>query len=92
MFAGMRTAHAYIDPSSMTYLIQIIAGAAIAIGAGVGFYWKRISRWLQKRREQSSTDTGANTDASECGPEDEVYDPTIVVNDNPEKPQDQSGS
>lgn len=46
----LRTAHAYIDPSSMTYLIQIIAGAAIAVGAGVGFYWKRIRRYFRNRK------------------------------------------
>ena len=42
---------AYIDPSSMTYLIQIIAGVVIAAGAGIGFYWKRIKRSMQKKKE-----------------------------------------
>ena len=41
---------AYIDPSSMTYLIQIIAGVVIAAGAGVGFYWKRIKRYFRNKR------------------------------------------
>ena len=48
----LRTAHAYIDPSSMTYLIQIIAGAAIAVGAGVGFYWKRIRRYFRNKKRE----------------------------------------
>ncbi len=46
-----RSAFAYIDPSSMTYLIQIVAGAAIALGAGVGFYWKRIRRFFRNKRK-----------------------------------------
>ena len=46
-----RSAFAYIDPSSMTYLIQIVAGAAIAVGAGVGFYWKRIRRFFRNKRK-----------------------------------------
>ena len=47
---------AYIDPSSMTYLIQIIAGVVIAAGAGVGFYWKRIQRSLQKKKEAKAAE------------------------------------
>ncbi len=43
---------AYIDPSSMTYLIQIIAGVVIAAGAGVGFYWKRIRRHLRGKKQE----------------------------------------
>ena len=79
MIAGLRTARAYIDPSSMTYIIQIIAGAAIAIGAGIGFYWKRIARWIRSKKEQSSDASILNN--SENEPEDEVYDPTIVEKD-----------
>lgn len=46
----LRNAQAYIDPSSMTYLIQIIAGAAVAVGAGLGFYWKRIKRYFRNKK------------------------------------------
>lgn len=45
---------AYIDPSSMTYLIQIIAGVVIAAGAGLGFYWKRIRRHMRKKQEDAA--------------------------------------
>ena len=44
---------AYIDPSSMTYLIQIIAGVVIAAGAGIGFYWKRIKRYFRSKKENA---------------------------------------
>ena len=38
------TALAYIDPSAMTYVIQIIAGVAIAAGAAFGFYFRKLKR------------------------------------------------
>ena len=38
------TAHAYIDPSAMTYMIQAIAGVAIAIGAAVAIIWRKFKK------------------------------------------------
>ena len=35
---------AYIDPSVMTYLIQAVAGVVIALGAGLGIYWKKAKK------------------------------------------------
>lgn len=53
---------AYIDPSSMTYLIEIVAGAVLTIGATAGFYWKRIKKnakekqfLMKKDAEEKST-------------------------------------
>ena len=43
-------AFAYIDPSAMTYIIQIIAGVVIAAGAAVGFYWRRIKRAVRGKK------------------------------------------
>ncbi len=40
---------AYIDPSVMTYTIQAIAGVAIAIGAFISIYWRKLSRYLQNK-------------------------------------------
>ena len=37
---------AYIDPSVMTYVIQAVAGAAIALGAVAGIYLRRIKKKL----------------------------------------------
>ena len=56
----------YIDPSSMTYLIQIVVGVVIAAGAGVGFYWKRIRRYFRnKRREREDAAVEAQAAALE---------------------------
>lgn len=54
-------AFAYLDPSSMTYVIQIIAGVAIAASAGVGFYWKRIRRYVRRKRKERLDAKTANT-------------------------------
>ena len=55
---------AYIDPSSMTYLIQIVAGVVVAAGAGVGFYWKRIRRYFRnKKREKEEAAMAAAAEA-----------------------------
>lgn len=43
------TALAYIDPSAMTYMIQLIAGIAIATGAGASYYFRRIKRKFSRR-------------------------------------------
>ena len=40
------TAFAYIDPSVMTYTVQIVAGIVVAAGAVVGMWWRRIKRRL----------------------------------------------
>ena len=50
-FAGIFTvpAHAYLDPSVMTYAIQIVAGIAVAVGAVVGVYWRKAKKMLQDK-------------------------------------------
>ena len=40
---------AYIDPSVMTYAIQAIAGIAIAIGAAVGIYFRKIRKKVNEK-------------------------------------------
>lgn len=43
------TASAYIDPSVMTYTIQIVAGIAVAVGAVVSVYWRRAKKKVQDK-------------------------------------------
>lgn len=40
---------AYIDPSVMTYVIQAVAGVAIALGAVTGIYLRRIKKKLNEK-------------------------------------------
>ena len=39
---------AYVDPSVMTYTIQAIAGAVIALGAVIGVTWRVMKKKTQK--------------------------------------------
>lgn len=39
------TALGYVDPSVMTYTIQALAGAAVALSAVVGVFWRRVRRY-----------------------------------------------
>lgn len=41
-------ANAYIDPSAMTYIVQVIAGIVIAGGAAFAFYFKKMKRKISK--------------------------------------------
>ncbi|WP_270471747.1 hypothetical protein [Hungatella hathewayi] len=43
------TSYAYIDPSVLSYTIQIVAGVAIAIGAAVGIYWRKAKRKINDK-------------------------------------------
>jgi mannose/fructose/N-acetylgalactosamine-specific phosphotransferase system component IIC len=42
-------AFAYLDPATLTYVIQIVAGVVIAGGAAVGIFWKRIRLYFKKK-------------------------------------------
>lgn len=42
-------AYAYLDPSVMTYTVQVVAGVAVALGAVVGIGWRRAKRKLREK-------------------------------------------
>lgn len=42
-------AHAYLDPSVMTYTVQIIAGVVVAVSAVVGILWRRAKKKVQNK-------------------------------------------
>ena len=52
MVMFVQTAFAYIDPSAMSFIIQIVAGVVIAAGAALGFYWRRLKRAVSKRKHK----------------------------------------
>ena len=55
-------AYAYLDPSVMTYTVQVVAGIAVAVGAVVGIYWRRAQRKVQ---EKLGIDENANKEVEE---------------------------
>ena len=40
---------AYLDPSVMTYTVQVIAGVAVAVGAVIGILWRRAKKKVQDK-------------------------------------------
>lgn len=42
-------ASAYLDPSVMTYTIQVVAGVAVAAGAVFGVMWRRAKKKVQDK-------------------------------------------
>ena len=60
-------AGAYLDPSTMTYLIQIIAGVLIAAGATAGIVWHKLKRAVKKNK----TDKNTSDDESKVPSEEE---------------------
>lgn len=42
-------ANAYIDPSVMTYMIQVVAGIVVAIGAVVGIYFRKAKKKVSEK-------------------------------------------
>lgn len=49
MMAFGLNASAYIDPSVMTYLIQVIAGVVIAVGAIAGVYIRKAKKKVSEK-------------------------------------------
>ncbi len=39
----------YLDPSVMTYAIQVVAGVVVAAGAIIGIYWRKAKKKVQNK-------------------------------------------
>ena len=48
LFFG-QNGNAYIDPSVMTYMIQVVAGIVVAVGAVAGIYVRKIKREVSQK-------------------------------------------
>ena len=42
-------ANAYIDPSVMTYMIQVVAGIVVAVGAAGGIYFRKAKKKVSEK-------------------------------------------
>lgn len=56
------TSFAYLDPSVMTFMIQIIAGVVVTVGAVVGIYWRKAKK---KAMEKLHIDENAKKEVEE---------------------------
>lgn len=64
---------AYLDPSTMTFIVQIVAGVAVACGAAFTFYFRKIKRKLKGGKEEP-TDSVQTLDNSKDGFDDSEFD------------------
>ncbi len=47
----------YIDPSVVTYIVQIITGSVIAVGAAIGIFIKKIKKNSKKKTKKKEKET-----------------------------------
>ena len=73
----MTSANAYIDPSVMTYMIQAVAGIAVAVGASVGIFWRKAKREAKEKlgvdfegKKETEEDVVAFDETTETGTTD----------------------
>lgn len=52
-------AHAYIDPSAVTYVIQAVAGVLIALGAAFTIFRHKIFAFFKKNKKKDETEEAA---------------------------------
>ena len=62
---------AYVDPSVMTYSIQAVAGAIIALGAVIGVTWR-----VMKKKTQKALNIDDNS-------KKEMEEDVQIIEDNP---------
>ena len=62
MIFTMPAAHAYIDPSATTYMIQAIAGIVIAVGSAGIIFWRRAKK---KLKDKAGIDFDKNKETEE---------------------------
>ena len=48
--AGIKMA--YLDPSSTTLIIQIVAGVVITVGTVLGIYWRKMKNAVKKKNPE----------------------------------------
>ncbi|HDP34245.1 MAG TPA: hypothetical protein ENN29_03945 [Candidatus Hydrogenedentes bacterium] len=58
LFLFQQDAHAYLDPSSGSILIQILLGGVAGIFVLFRIYWRRIRRALGLYKREVSAETG----------------------------------
>ena len=46
-----KESYAYLDPSAMTYVIQIVSAVGIGLATSVGIFFYKIRRFLKHKKE-----------------------------------------
>jgi hypothetical protein len=69
---------AYLDPSTMTYVIQIVAGAVIAGGTAVAVFWHKIKRFFKRLFKGGAEEKRIDAAAAKSEPE-AVAPPSVAA-------------
>jgi hypothetical protein len=67
-------AFAYIDPSAMTYMIQLVAGIVIAGSAAAGFYLRKFKKLFNFKKDDKKIVFNADEDDEGYEDFDKEYD------------------
>ena len=73
MFVFQRQVHAYIDPSTTTYLIQVVVGIFIAGGVVIGVFRHKIKRLFVKK-DSNAPASNASADESNAQNNEDMFD------------------
>ena len=57
--------YAYIDPSTTTYIVQILAGVVVVGGMAFGIFWHKIKRLFKKNKADEAIAKEGNDDYSD---------------------------
>ncbi len=76
------TVSAYIDPSAMTYIVQVVVGIVIAGAAAFGFYFQRLRRKLKKKDEPAADDYDSAAFSEDEIEDDGEFDDSDIPDDD----------
>ncbi len=68
------TAFAYIDPSAMTYIVQVLVGFVVVGGAAFGFYFNKLKRKLKGKKDDTPKNVPVNDEKVEDDGEFDEFD------------------
>lgn len=77
---GSDYASAYIDPSAMTYMIQLVAGIVIAGSAAAGFYLRKFKKLFNFKKNDKTIVFNADDDDEGFEDFDKEYDLEGFIN------------
>ena len=52
----VKESYGYLDPSAMTYVIQIISAIAITATTSIGIFFYKIRKFLKRKKEEKNKD------------------------------------
>ena len=50
-----RESYAYLDPSAMTYVIQIVSAVVITLATSIGIFFYKIRRFFKNKKEKQKS-------------------------------------